>query len=900
MERIYFNTELLQDEQYKTFLAVTAEWQGKALTLDLTSLLTFLFQNEKLIDKDDSEFCYTLAKCIKKVKLGENFILAIANNIDIAIFFMSAIKHNISFDWTHNNKRIPAIVSETLPLTIDINESDGYLICEMEDRDSWLTDPFAWMIFSHNKNRIFFSKGTIVQNIPQDIENFLANFFESGKIYYKEHEIVQFIKEVYSPNKNALRWNVEADLSSVLPQETTPAPLLTLNYQDSCLAILLGYQYENEVIDSTDNSDLITDRQTGKSYKRMFDMEAIYQQDLMLLFEENELPFMLQSPGDIAKFMDKVVPVLIQREWMVNSNVPEFTVLKDPIDLEFAIDSSGKDWFYFEPNCKVGNQNISLQEIARLLVRNDGYLKTKKGFVKVSDSSQKELETLSSFGAFKVGKKFSKSEILPLIAASTTKGSNEATESMIDRINNFHKVDHCEPSKNFSGELRPYQQYGMNWMNFLFQIGLGGVLADDMGLGKTVQVIAFTTQLQRTKPVLVVCPTNVVYNWRNEIDKFAKGQKTLIYTGNNRHKHLKSLKDYDFIITTYGLIKNDLELLSKIDFQAIFLDEAQYIKNPQAQISKATKALRADYKIAMTGTPIENHLLDLWSLFDFVMPDYLGNRKNFEDMIKDGQKEQIKTKIRPFILRREKKEVLDCLPDKTEIVKKCPLSEQQSALYATVLKAVKQGIRNNHGKVERLNILTSLLKLRQVCTHPGIMKEFQDSSIPSAKFDMAKEMIAELIDENHKIVLFSQFTGMLDILQDWVKEEDLYFERIDGSVSAQKRIKAIDRFQSSETPGVFLISLKAGGIGINLTEADYVIHLDPWWNPAVEAQATDRVHRMGQKNKVIVYKLITEGTIEEKIFDLQEEKKTLIGEIIDIDSMDNNKINLKELKSLLV
>ena len=302
----------------------------------------------------------------------------------------------------------------------------------------------------------------------------------------------------------------------------------------------------------------------------------------------------------------------------------------------------------------------------------------------------------------------------------------------------------------------------------------------------------------------------------------------------------------------------------------------------------------------MTGTPIENYIQDLWNIFDFVMPDYLGKLSQFENDIKDGRKEQLKTKIKPFILRREKREVLDSLPEKTEIIIKCEMSPDQEKLYKTVLDAAKKGIKNIKGKQERLNVFTALLKLRQVCIHPQLLKEVGASSIESSKFELAKEKITELIDEGHKIVMFSQFTEMLDIMQKWTKEQKIYTERIDGTVSAKGRMDAVDEFQTNEKPGIFLISLKAGGVGLNLTAADYVIHLDPWWNPAIESQATDRVHRMGQKNKVFVYKLITSGTIEEKIQELQESKKQLLSEIIDIDSAEEKSLNFDEIKDLLL
>ena len=351
---------------------------------------------------------------------------------------------------------------------------------------------------------------------------------------------------------------------------------------------------------------------------------------------------------------------------------------------------------------------------------------------------------------------------------------------------------------------------------------------------------------------------------------------------------------------SYGIIKNDLDWLKGIQFKAIFVDEAQYMKNPQSLISKSIKQLKSNFKLAMTGTPIENHLQDIWNLFDFVMPNYLGSKKEFETALDIGNKDILKARMKPFILRREKKEVLDSLPEKTEIIIKCPLSEAQMSIYKTVLDATKKGILKAKQSKNKLHMLTALLKLRQACTHPELIEECKGSGIGSAKFDLLKDKCSELIQENHKVVIFSQFTSMLDIIQDWIISEDIHYERIDGSVTGKNRINAVDRFQNSNKPTLFLISLKAGGVGINLTSADYVIHVDPWWNPAIEAQATDRVHRMGQKNKVIVYKLISEDTIEEKIQVLQNEKRQLLTEIVDIDDQESNTLDFERIEQFIL
>lgn len=902
--RLQILFEFIFDPQGQLFLVVEGMFKNEAINLSLSTLLQFLFEHEKELSAKESEFCYSLAKFIKKVQIGPKFYFAIPNESDIALFFVRARDHQIPLSWRYRERKNDVHFGGPLPLTFAVGQHHQNLKslrCHFLEREIWLEDPLYWQTFSVDDTRVLFSNGTIILNLPEQFEHFINRFLDQPFLSFAGAEAISFIQEVYTPHKKIVHWQVKADFPSFLPKTTPPIPVLDVSYESGSLCNILRFKYGKVIMEPSLTVTTVADKASGKQHQTMPDMEAIYQQDLMELFQKNDLPFLLQSPGDIAKFMHKVVPVLKGRKWQVSANVPEFEVYPDAVDLEFGISSSDLNWFHFEPNCTVLGQAISLQEIARLLVQNQGYIQTKKGYVKVSGKSQEELQLLAGFGAFSVGRKFQKAELIPMIATTAIRGTSDREDTFVNQTRHFQRLHTCIPGTGFKGTLRSYQQYGVNWMQFLYHNGFGGILADDMGLGKTIQTIAFLSQLELESPILVLCPTNVIYNWESELKKFLPHFKTQIYGGSNRQKQLNSLDKIDVIITSFGVMRNDLDYFSQIPFQAIFIDEAQYIKNPDTHISKAVKALNGRFKLALSGTPIENHLSDLWNLFDAVMPAYLGDRAQFESAIKDHpqQRARLKTKIQPFILRREKREVLDSLPEKTEIVVKCPLSPEQEKLYKTVLSAAQQGIRDAKGKSSKLNMLTALLKLRQVCTHPGLIKELQNQSIPSAKFDILTEKLLELVEEDHKVVVFSQFTGMLDIVQKWLQERAFNFERIDGSISGQARMAAIERFQSSPEASVFLVSLKAGGVGINLTAADYVIHLDPWWNPAAESQATDRVHRMGQQNKVFVYKLIAQGTIEEKIQELQDQKRALYSELIDIDSLADKQINLDELKVLL-
>ncbi|NBV41351.1 DEAD/DEAH box helicase, partial [bacterium] len=874
--RISITTQFVVTSKRQLMLAVDAVFDNAPISLGLSSLMQFLYENEQKLTPGETEVFYLLTKLIKKAQIGTELRYVIPSENDMGLFFGAILEHKIPVLWqAKDGPTKPLSINGTLPITVMIEDQKNKLVCTMINRNEWMDTPWAWMRFTVNRKPLIFSNGVIRSNISNDMEQFIRRFLDYPKVFMSGVDADRFVQNVYRHNKEVIFWQVRTDLSRFVPHEVHPEPVLKIDYANGRLDVEIRYRYEKEEISPQHPSDTIPS--TRGPIKRMMDLEGIYQADLIDLFTQHDVPLALSNPGDIARFFDIIVPLLEDRGWYVRSNAPEFKVDPNAIDLQFSIGGSTTDWFYFEPSCTIQGQAFSLQEIARLMVDNQGYVQTKTGFVRLSDQSQSELKVLSESGALRVGKKFNIAEIMPLIAATNSTGSTQDSSSVVDRLKKLHSVGYTEPGPGFVGKLRDYQQYGVNWMYFLAQAGLGGVLADDMGLGKTVQTIAFSTRIESKKPVLIVGPTNVIYNWKHELAQFVPDRSVLVYTGSNREKLIREIPKHNYVITSYGVLKNDIDILKQIPFSAVIADEAQALKNPLTQISKSIKLLNSEYRLALSGTPIENHLMDLWNLFDFTIPGFLGTKKEFDIAIKDEATDRIRLRIKPFVLRREKREVLASLPEKTEILIKCPLSDAQTQLYKTILDAVKKGIRDINGNAKKLHVLTSLLKLRQVCTHPQLISEMAHLPIDSAKFDIATEKILELVDEGHKIVVFSQFTQMLDIFQKWTAEEKIYTERIDGSVTGKNRQSAVERFQTSEDPGVFLISLKAGGVGINLTAADYVIHIDPWWNPAIESQATDRVHRMGQTNKVFVYKLIAEGTIEEKIAELQAQKRELLA-----------------------
>ncbi|MGH4122173.1 MAG: DEAD/DEAH box helicase [Clostridium sp.] len=466
------------------------------------------------------------------------------------------------------------------------------------------------------------------------------------------------------------------------------------------------------------------------------------------------------------------------------------------------------------------------------------------------------------------------------------KGKKELKE-IKNKLKHIEKLNFEEPI-GFNGKLREYQKIGYNWFKTLDYLGLGGILGDEMGLGKTIQAITFILASEGSK-TLIVAPTSLIYNWISEFEKFAPSLKVAAVNGlkDARDEIINNITNYDVIITTYNLLKRDSESYKGLEFDYCILDEAQNIKNPRSQNAMAVKEIVAKTRFALSGTPIENSLMDLWSIFDFIMPGYLYDEKRFSvryhKKLKESPEilEDLNRLIKPFILRRRKKDVLKELPDKIEKQLVVSLEEEQKKVYKTyanhAMELIENKVKNDEFKSSKIEILSYITKLRQLCLDPTVL--MNDYSGGSAKIEALVELLHKSIEEEHRVLVFSQFTSVLRNIQNRLIAEGISFSYLDGSVPSEKRMNLVKAFNCGEN-SVFLISLKAGGTGLNLTSADVVVHFDPWWNPAVEEQATDRAHRIGQKNVVKVIKIIAKGTIEEKILSLQEEKKKLISSLM--------------------
>ena len=457
------------------------------------------------------------------------------------------------------------------------------------------------------------------------------------------------------------------------------------------------------------------------------------------------------------------------------------------------------------------------------------------------------------------------------------------------RLRNFQGLAPVPPPEGLRCQLRPYQAFGLSWLQFLREYELGGILADDMGLGKTVQTLAHLLlekeQGRLDRPALVIAPTSLMGNWRREAERFAPDLKVLVLHGPQRHERFGQIEGHDLVLTTYPLLPRDEDELKAREWSFLILDEAQTVKNPRTKAARIVRRLKARHRLCLTGTPLENHLGELWAQFDFLMPGFLGSAEQFQRLYrtpieKHGDEDcrrRLARRVAPFLLRRTKAEVEKDLPPKTEIVRSVELYPEQAAVYESIRVAmeaqVRQAIEAKGLARSQIAILDALLKLRQVCCDPHLVKLDKAKGAPSAKLDLLAEMLPALLEEGRRILLFSQFTSMLGRIEDTLlKPRAIPYAKLTGQT--RKRDEAVERFKSGAVD-LFLISLKAGGVGLNLTEADTVILYDPWWNPAVEAQATDRAHRIGQDKPVFVYKLLTEGTVEERILKLQARKRAL-------------------------
>jgi len=560
---------------------------------------------------------------------------------------------------------------------------------------------------------------------------------------------------------------------------------------------------------------------------------------------------------------------------------------------------SGIDWFDLEGGLTFGEQKVSFPELLRAHKTDTNLIELDDGtFGIVPEDWLKQwnlIELADSTPDDALRFRGNQGWLLDMLLAGRDNVELDAQFKRYRKsLARFDGVPPRRETRGFVGELRDYQRDGVGWFAFLRNLGLGGCLADDMGLGKTVQVLALLESRRRTKtcgPTLIVAPRSLIFNWIDETARFAPKLRVLDYTGVGRRERREQAGKIDLLLTTYGTLRRDILTLSEETFDYVVLDEATAIKNPASQASKAARLLKAENRLTLTGTPIENHVGELWSQLEFLNPGMLGRSSVFQSLVGKGiepeRRAELAKALRPFVLRRTKDEVLTELPPKSEQIVICELSKKEERRYADLRRHYQSLLLGGEGaseavetgKVEgsKIQVLEALLRLRQAACHPGLLDSVLRSE-SSAKLEVLLPRLAELADEGHKVLVFSQFTTFLGILRERLDDTGIAFEYLDGRT--RDRRSKVERFESDPDIHVFLISLKAGGHGLNLTSADFVFLLDPWWNPAVESQAVDRAHRMGQIRPVFAYRLIAKGTVEEHVLKLQDEKRALAESLL--------------------
>ena len=579
-----------------------------------------------------------------------------------------------------------------------------------------------------------------------------------------------------------------------------------------------------------------------------------------------------------------------------------------------VVKGSGIDWLAVSAEWEAEGFKLTKADLERLAA-------STSRFVKLPNSGWVELDTAAVQGAheamaemgvdglFAVPQKVGMEHVAHLDANELARfADTQEAKALRERVREFKGVPSIALPKGLQAELRPYQKNGFDFLCHLVRIKLGGILADDMGLGKTLQALAWLAWLKERhtknpRPALVICPASVLHNWRREANRFTPDLKVLVLeSGAARHNLRKQIPQHDLIVTNYALLRRDLEELQKFAFRVVILDEAQFIKNPSAQVTQSVKQLKSEHRLALTGTPLENRVLDLWSIVDFIQPGYLGSQEQFietyepraqvseesapvelsrSEKTESAQRiarKRLSAKLRPLLLRRLKKHVAKDLPDRIEQRRDCPLGDEQRKLYLAELRRsrdqIMQTVAEQGLNKSKMHVLAALTRLRQICCHPRLV----GSDTVSGKTETLFELLDPLLAEGQKVLVFSQFVRMLQLLENECRDRQINTRILTGQTKDRQQV--VSAFQNDTDPGVFLLSLRAAGTGLNLTNASYVVLYDPWWNPAVEAQAIDRSHRIGQTQTVNAYRLIAPGTVEEKIWELQQNKAQTIADVL--------------------
>ncbi len=775
-----------------------------------------------------------------------------------------------TFDFKFRNMYYsPSVIESNIPVDISLELNNNEAILKCEDKL-----PFPLSL----KGDVVFYKGNI----------YLLNS-ENGIYYKKLYSVLNEFKEVSFPLEN-----VSQVLSDMIPkiEKICDKVIVDEKIKDNISKDLkIKYFFDLENSNVTCKIVFSYDEDNNKFIIRDFEKEneGVYRLYSNFFEKENDKYIFKGNDNQLYDFLNRDINSLKNiGEVYYSDKLKERKIHNSSA---FRVGLGEEINHYLDFNFEIeGVDPKEYKNIIKAFKNQKRFYKLGDGdFINLEDSETKEMFKLMESLGFTdniKNMKIHSSKAMFINHLLTEKklpyiSGMENTNNIIEKFRSIQKQEINIP-KDLHATLRDYQVDSLNWFETLDYLGFGGILADEMGLGKTIQTIAFLLN-KKDKKTLIVTPTSLIHNWKSEFEKFAPSLSVGISHGlkKDRLGIIKNINDFNVILTTYGSLRNDIEEYEKLEFDYCIIDEAQNIKNPLASSTDAVKAIKASNKFALTGTPIENNLMELWSIFDFIMPGYLYSLTKFNAIfIKDvSQVENLKRMIKPFILRRTKEQVIKELPPKIEKEFYVEMGKTQRNTYGIYVEEIKRKLEEKKDVKNKITIFSYLTKLRQLCLDPSIIVEGYKGK--SAKTDTCLEIIKDYIEKDNKILVFSQFTSVLKNIGKKLNKNKINFYYLDGSTPAKNRITLVDSFNNNEEIKVFLISLKAGGTGLNLTSANTVIHFDPWWNPSVQNQASDRAHRIGQKQVVEVIKLISKGTIEEKIMELQQKKSELIHDMLD-------------------
>ena len=788
-------------------------------------------------------------------------------------------------------------ICEGFPTGYILNKDDDNYILSIDDYDNYVFLDDRYVLYNHNLYILDEKEAKYIHLLKEN---------KISELKFSSDSLSSFNNGLFNNMKNHLVISDDIDEIAI---PVKPSVKIFFDIAYSKLKCNIIFVYKDKEINYFDESDLLRDN----DYENLVSSEIVE----CGFFEDNKT-FIMDNDDDIYSFIDEGLNKLsLKYEVFTSKRIDNTKILKGvSTTSNFSI---GKDGIMSYSFSAEGIDKENLNDIFIALKQKKRYYKLKNNNVidLSNNDSLNELNSLASDLDLSSDDINSGDVVIPKYRAlyidslKKNKYKNIKTNSIFNKfITNFKKYKNLDidlEEDDFS-KLRDYQRDGVRWLKTIYKCDFGGILADEMGLGKSIQTIMFIKEVLMEKPdskIIIVVPTSLIYNWEKEFLKFAPNLRYVV-VADNKQKRMEIFEkkdDYNIFITSYGLIKNDKDEYESMDFELCIVDEAQNIKNYQALMTKEVKKIRAKCKIALTGTPVENNVMELWSIFDYIMPGYLNNVMNFRKKynIKDVDEDGLKTlkllnyQIKPFILRRKKCDVISSLPKKIVNNIYIDLPEKQKMLYLKVLNDTKnemdEMIRNGGFQKSRMKILQLLTRLRQICIDPSVMYDNYDGE--SIKLDELLRIVKENVDNGHKMLIFSSFKRILDNVSLMFSNNNISYYKIDGSVKSKDRMDMVEKFNNDDT-NCFLITLKSGGTGLNLVGADTVIHLDIWWNPQVENQATDRAHRIGQSKTVSVIKLVTRGTIEEKIIELQNKKKILSENLIEGKSDSENLSSLSE------